>query len=264
MIPIQAAVSALLVLVLGPATAGAARLVDVGVGAAVGPVFSQFLLTSHPVRAVENAAHVMLEALAQGFSQAVEALNQRDPQRAQAALDQLVTAHRTLVGLSAAVAAARMSARWTLRGHLLAREVSDTADRFEGWAVRLYAATLLFGETLANVLQGDDPTPRWLAERMERVAAVCASLARATARRDGLPHPGASTLTLAPQHWQACAERLCAVEEALDAFAPPSGRPSTGAVGRSAPVPNERLVANEASIIPDGSSSLVKPPILPR
>ena len=66
-IPIQAAVSALLVLVLGPATAGTARLEDVGVGAAVGLVLSQILPTAHPVRALEDAARTMREALRRVF-----------------------------------------------------------------------------------------------------------------------------------------------------------------------------------------------------
>jgi len=49
-VPIQAGVSALLVIVLGPETAGYARLLDVLIGAAVGLVFNRLLLMWAPVR----------------------------------------------------------------------------------------------------------------------------------------------------------------------------------------------------------------------
>ncbi|ENQ61501.1 hypothetical protein C979_01883 [Brucella canis UK10/02] len=49
-IPIQAGVSAILVLAMGPQEAGLSRLTDVLVGAGVGLLFSQILLTPDPVR----------------------------------------------------------------------------------------------------------------------------------------------------------------------------------------------------------------------
>ena len=47
-VPIQAGVSAILVVALGPATTGYVRMIDVGVGAAVGFFFSKFPLTPDP------------------------------------------------------------------------------------------------------------------------------------------------------------------------------------------------------------------------
>ena len=52
-VPIQAAVSAVLVLALGPVSAGVVRLLDVLAGTAVGLLFSQVLLTPDPVRLLE-------------------------------------------------------------------------------------------------------------------------------------------------------------------------------------------------------------------
>ena len=54
MVPIQAAVSAVLVLALGPASAGVVRLLDVLAGTAVGLLFSQVLLTPDPVRLLDE------------------------------------------------------------------------------------------------------------------------------------------------------------------------------------------------------------------
>ena len=47
-VPIQSGVSALLVLALGPETAGTVRLLDVACGTAVGLLFSQVLFTPNP------------------------------------------------------------------------------------------------------------------------------------------------------------------------------------------------------------------------
>ncbi|HBY36857.1 MAG TPA: hypothetical protein DEH65_18100, partial [Delftia acidovorans] len=51
-VPIQAGVSVVLVLSMGPSAAGETRLVDVLVGAGVGLMFSQVIFTANPLRAV--------------------------------------------------------------------------------------------------------------------------------------------------------------------------------------------------------------------
>jgi len=47
-VPIQAGVSAILIVALGPAMTGSVRMIDVAIGAAVGFFFSQVLLTPDP------------------------------------------------------------------------------------------------------------------------------------------------------------------------------------------------------------------------
>lgn len=70
-IAIQAGVSALLVLVLGPVTAGTARLLDVGVGTGVGLLFSQFLLARGPMQTLADVVRAMIAGVATGFHAAV-------------------------------------------------------------------------------------------------------------------------------------------------------------------------------------------------
>jgi uncharacterized membrane protein YgaE (UPF0421/DUF939 family) len=170
--PIQAGVSALLVLILGPATAGTARLLDVGVGTAVGLIFSQVLLTPNPVGLVEDAARRVLEAVADGLRQGIEALRRGDPQRAQQALTTLSAAHDKVVALDAAIASARSSAKWSLRGRLHACEVNETIARYDGRALRLYASTLQFSQSLATAAGDADTARRSIALGVERLRAV--------------------------------------------------------------------------------------------
>ena len=59
-VPIQAGVSVVLVLSMGPSAAGETRLVDVLVGAGVGLMFSQVIFTANPLRAVSRSASALL------------------------------------------------------------------------------------------------------------------------------------------------------------------------------------------------------------
>ena len=49
MTPIQAGVSAILIIAFGPATTGSLRMIDVAVGVAVGLIFNQALVLSNAV-----------------------------------------------------------------------------------------------------------------------------------------------------------------------------------------------------------------------
>jgi len=218
-IAIQAGVSALLVMALGPASAGTTRLMDVAIGAAVGLIFSQILLTPDPVRTIKNATRNMLQLLAKGFALSVEALAQFDPGKAQAALNQFSAAHEGLIALSSVIATARSSARWSLRGRLVASEVSEMATGYERQAMRLHASTLLFGEALIDALQKNDAPPAWLVTRVDRVAQTCRKLAGDPTRVDAAAFAVSPMRTApAPPSWRPCAEHLLAVEETLDAL----------------------------------------------
>lgn len=228
---IQASVSALLVIALGPATAGPARLLDVTVGASVGLILSQVLLTPDPVRVIDEAAHNLLRVLARGFAESAAALAGRDARRAQAALQHLFAGHDSLVALGAGIASAQSSTRWTVRGRLAAQEVAERAARYDRRAIRLYASSLLFSEALANALRRGDEPPPALAQRIARVAQiVLPSPDQPEGPQD--PAPASAIEPLPAPSWRACLDHLEAVEHALRALRDPSAslahRPAAG------------------------------------
>ncbi|WP_454622053.1 FUSC family protein [Bradyrhizobium cenepequi] len=179
-VPIQAGVSAVLVLALGPQSAGLTRLEDVAVGVAVGLAFSQVLLTPDPVRQIDAAADDLLLRLAKAFREAADALKAGDFRKAEVALRLFSSAHDSLIALGAGIDAARYAARWSLRGRLAARAVAETAARYDRRAIRLYASSLLFGEALANALRkAASPMPEGLLESVLDAGARCSWLTSA-------------------------------------------------------------------------------------
>jgi Predicted membrane protein len=177
-VAIQAGVSAVLVLALGPTSAGLVRLEDVAIGVIVGLFFSQVLLTPDPVRSIDEAADGLLHHLASAYNEAGKAVRDVDPGKAQAALAIFSSAHEELVALDSGIASARYAARWSLRGRLASRAVGELAARYDRRAIRFYAASLLFGEALADVLRksGDMP-PTGLFRAVDGLAARCERLA---------------------------------------------------------------------------------------
>jgi hypothetical protein len=184
------------------------------VGTTVGLVFSQILLTPDPVRVIDDAVRNMLRLLGAGFAQDAEALAEKDQQKAQAALSHFIAGHDNLVALRTSIASARTSARWSLRGWLVARGVAEMAERYDRRAIRLYASTLLFGEALANELRRGDEPPPSLRDRVARVAQACESLAGESMAIPALVAASATEDPPSPG-WRTCLEHLRAVEQAL-------------------------------------------------
>ena len=85
----EAGVSATLVVTVQSTTRGfpPARLIDVLVGGAVALVFSQLLFPVHPVKLVRNAAEAMVRELADTLREIAQAIQDRDTDGAQAALE---------------------------------------------------------------------------------------------------------------------------------------------------------------------------------
>jgi uncharacterized membrane protein YgaE (UPF0421/DUF939 family) len=167
---------------LGSPAAGPNRLEDVVIGAGVGLLFRQILLTPDPVRLVNEAASGMLEVLGRGFELDAEALAKRDPQKAKQALNQFMTAHASLDILGARITSATAIARWSLRGRFAARKVMDLRERYDRRMIHLYAATVLFGVAVDHSLRQEEEPPiglktgwiassasakRWQADLME-------------------------------------------------------------------------------------------------
>lgn len=177
-VPIQAGVSVMLVLVMGPSIAGGARLLDVLVGAAVGLLCSQILFTSDPIKDMGRTASIFLRQLANGLELTLNACEQAKPAAAETALGQLSLAHESLAALRAAVGKARSSRRWSLRGRLNAERLDFVTRRYDRHAVRLYATCLLLAESLNRGLaHTQTPAPAGLISYCRWLIAACIDLA---------------------------------------------------------------------------------------
>lgn len=173
-VPIQAGVSALLVLALGSDSAGPARMLDVVCGTAIGLLFSQVLFTPDPLRRLRDGRRGLLAAVGDAFTLASQALVAGDQPKSQVALRAFSDSHGALVTLAGGVDAARSTANWTLRGRIVRRDVRLLAGRYSRRSTRAYAAALLFGSALATAMQrASGPTPATLAPGIEAAVRLC-------------------------------------------------------------------------------------------
>ena len=209
-VPIQAGVSAILVLALGPATAGVVRFLDVAAGTATGLLFSQVLLTPDPVRLLDDAAADLVARLRSAFRAAAAALGSGDQARAQAAVETFSSAHASLAALTGAIDTARSAARWSLRGRLAARRVLPVVDMYDRRAARLYASALLFGTALASAMARGAPPPPALLPRLRHLIDMT--------EPEAAPQSGLPDLTGLADEWRRATVRLEEAIEALDAF----------------------------------------------
>lgn len=223
-IGMQAATSALLVILLGFSVAGTTRLYDVIVGAGIGLLFSQVLLTPDPIRLMDRAASILLRRLGEGLETTATALEKADRKSGQTALSQIGKAHASLNALEAGIGNARFSARWSLRGRLAAKDVATMAERYDRRAIRLYASTMLLAEVAAYATSGDLATPA-----PDSLVDTIRQLARAMREEQAaIPVPDP---TVEPR-WQKIASYVHEVIEALYAF-DRSGRATHQAIAQS-------------------------------
>ena len=101
---------------------------------------------------MDASARTFLGDLADGFGRCAEALRDHDRRKAEAALLRLSAAHGSVTALETGIAAARSTARWSLRGRLAARHVEGLITRYDRRAIRLFSSALLFGESLADAM----------------------------------------------------------------------------------------------------------------
>ncbi|MFP3517502.1 FUSC family protein [Pseudomonas sp. SIMBA_077] len=218
-VPIQAGVSAVLMLAVGPESAGVVRMLDVVVGAGVGLMFSQILLTPNPIGIIDDSAKDLLEKLAKGFSKSLQALEENNAKNAQYAVLIFSGAHDSLITLENGIVSARNTARWTLRGRFASREVKDIASRYERHAVRLYASALLFSEAFADALRKEQgPPPASLHERLASIASDCAAIASNDEKPVLAPASDDQPDDAVSAPWQICLQHLSTVENALFSF----------------------------------------------
>ncbi|MFT4078643.1 FUSC family protein [Rhodomicrobium sp.] len=217
-VPIQAGISTVLLLSFGAEKAGIARMQDVVVGASVGLMFSQVLMTPNPVRLIDVAAKSLLQRLSKGFAQADAAISDRDRAKAEAATTLFTEAQSSLINLNSGINRARSLVRWTLRGRFVALQVREMAALYDRRAIRLYASALLFAESLEEALRTSSaPPPDGLRDRVAHVARLAAALAKDldAARNDTFE---ASLPVAVPHGWEPCLDNLHAAEAALAAL----------------------------------------------
>ncbi|MCU1729865.1 FUSC family protein [Pseudomonas sp. 7P_10.2_Bac1] len=218
-VPIQAGVSAVLMLAVGPESAGVVRMLDVLVGAGVGLMFSQILLTPNPIGIIDDSAKGLLEKLAKGFNKSLQALEEHDAKYAQNAVLIFSGAHDSLITLENGISSARNTARWTLRGRFVSREVKDIASRYERHAVRLYASALLFSEAFADAMRKEQGAPpASMHERLASIASGCAAIAGNDETFDLAPACDTPQDEAVSAPWQICLQHLSTVESALLSF----------------------------------------------
>lgn len=227
-VPIQAGVSVVLVLSMGPSAAGEVRLIDVLVGAGVGLMFSQVIFTANPLRAMSRSASALLAQLADGLQATLQASATHDTPDATVALGRLTRSSDALSALRAAVVEAQSASRWSLRGRLGGTALQTVTGRYDRHAVRLYASALLLGESLVRGMSHDNGLmPRIVQARCEWLIAACQQLARsgsvvALTPDDALAQLAASApqapLQQVPAPWLPALEHARQMEEALQAL----------------------------------------------
>ena len=115
----QAGVSAILVVALPDADAGADRLIDALVGAGVALVFSQLLFSPEPIRLLRRAEAAALAVMADGLSSITNALEDDDDELARDAITRLRDVRDDLSELGrvrrASTRVARRSLAWRSR-----------------------------------------------------------------------------------------------------------------------------------------------------
>ena len=224
-VPIQAGVSAVLVLAMGAENAGWHRMEDVIVGTGTGLLFSQILLTPDPLRQIDGAMGNLLLRIGAGLEAAAEALRQADSRRMEIALGLLLRAQEDLALLRAGADGARYSARWSLRGRLAARSVTVAADRTEHDAIRLCAAALLLGDALHEALLEGKQTPDGLEDSLRALAVLASGKARDPV---ALPCHSSPQLQISNPEWLPVISPLSILSEILRKSALPGRHQAAG------------------------------------
>ncbi|MFC7530026.1 aromatic acid exporter family protein [Actinoplanes sp. GCM10030250] len=139
----QAAVSAILVTVLGRPEQGWDRLVDAAIGGVVALTFSQLLFPPEPLRLLRRAQATVLSSLADGLRMAGDAVEHGDRQRAMAATTKLRNLRDDLTELNTTRTASariiRHAITWRRRADLVVaeRERADHLDLLVGSCLML-------------------------------------------------------------------------------------------------------------------------------
>lgn len=214
-VPIQSGVSAILVLAMGPATAGTFRLLDVCVGASVGLLFSQILTTPDAARMVRVAGRRYFSALESGFRVGAEALAQKDAVKAEKALQTFLDSYGALLLLNTALADARSSMQWSIRGKLSARTIGQVVARYDRRNLHLFASVLLLGEAIVDGIRSGAEPPAGLVARLEKLAVQSATLAQNVSPDEDESSDALAHADFVQTPWYGLYDRLGTVERIM-------------------------------------------------
>ena len=170
----QAAVSAILITVLGDPGQGWDRLVDAVIGSLVALAFSQLLFTPEPLRLLRRAESAVLSKLADDLGLTARAIEDDDRRYAEQALDELRHLRDDLADLDTARQASsrivRHSITWRGRAAPLVaeRERADQLDLLAGSCVMLARTATAVPDSARRPLAG---TVRRLADAMSDLSA---------------------------------------------------------------------------------------------
>ena len=189
----QAAVSAVLVVVLGHPEQGWERLLDAVIGTSVALAFSQLLFTPEPLRLLRRAEATVLSSLARGLRMTAVALKHHDPQQAEAALAHFRALRDDLAALSTTrKASARIVRRglpWRRRSGLV------VAERERAGQLDLLASSCLMLARTATAVNG--PPRDQLAVTIRQLAAAIDDLAEDPGSRATRQHTAEQASELA-------------------------------------------------------------------
>ena len=125
----QAAVGAILIVAIGDAEAGPARLIDALVGASVALIFSQLLFTPEPVTLIRRAEAAALKEMAKGLALTEKAMRDDEDDAGERALERLRSLRDQLSELARTRAAGhrivRRAAGWRSQRSPLVREAEN-------------------------------------------------------------------------------------------------------------------------------------------
>jgi hypothetical protein len=169
----QAAVGAILIVAIGDAEAGPARLIDALVGASVALIFSQLLFTPEPVTLVRRAETAALKEMAKGLALTETAMTGEEEDAGEQALERLRNLRDELSELARTRAAGhrivRRAAGWRSQRSPLVREAENAGH------LDLLGGSCLI---LARTCLAAEPEVRGImASQVHELAAALADLA---------------------------------------------------------------------------------------
>jgi uncharacterized membrane protein YgaE (UPF0421/DUF939 family) len=180
---IQAASSAVLVATVQPPTTGLAypRFVDALIGGGVGLLVTALLLPPNPMTVAQRAAQPLLDALADGFEAIAGALDARDQDAAEEALERLRGTNVELAtyndALVASQEAVKLSPVWWRFRHRLAR-YAESASELD----RVTRNARVLARRAVALLREHEPVPTELLAAVEALGTATRELGHALER----------------------------------------------------------------------------------
>lgn len=225
-VPIQSGASAVLMLAIGPESAGISRMLDVIVGAGIGLLFSQVLLTPSPTRIIESRLKDFFKEISIGVDNIKLSLKKREKISSSLLGTNLISLHASLVLLEKDIRAAKNSFQWTLRGFFFSRQIKDIINCHEKKTIQLYASLLLLSKVIFYSLTKDsNHIPPELYEKLTKLHIQITALSKnRSADKEQVRFLENIEVTeqertySLPLHWKLCIDCIDTLEKDLQFF----------------------------------------------